>query len=124
MEIVLFVFAGVLSGVLGGMGMGGGTILIPLLNIFYSVSQHTAQAINLISFIPMALIALIIHLKNKLVKYDRILWLIIPGVLSCIFGCYLARIITGDMLRRFFGGFLILLSIFQFVLFFRGKNKQ
>ena len=124
MEVILFVFAGVLGGILGGMGMGGGTILIPLLNIFYSVSQHTAQAINLVSFIPMALIALVIHLKNKLVKFDRVLWIIIPGVLSCVFGCYLARIITGNLLRRFFGGFLVLLSIFQFALYFHKKNKE
>ena len=57
MRIFWFVVAGLVSGVLGGMGMGGGTILIPLLSIFYKIGQHTAQAINLISFIPMAIVA-------------------------------------------------------------------
>ncbi|MBE7090170.1 MAG: sulfite exporter TauE/SafE family protein, partial [Clostridiales bacterium] len=33
MQFVLYVIAGVLGGVLGGMGMGGGTLLIPLLGI-------------------------------------------------------------------------------------------
>lgn len=115
MEYVWYVFAGLLGGVLGGMGMGGGTILIPLLSIFYSVGQHTAQAINLISFIPMAVVALILHIKNKLVEFNKIVLIIIPGVITCIIGCYIARAITGDVLKRCFGGFLILLSIFQFL---------
>lgn len=115
MEYLWYVFAGIIGGVLGGMGMGGGTVLIPLLSIFYAVSQHTAQAINLISFLPMAVVALVIHLKNKLVDFNGVLWIVIPGVLSCVLGCYLARAIPGDVLRRCFGGFLIVLSVFQFI---------
>lgn len=66
MEFLWYAVAGVLGGVLGGMGMGGGTVLIPLLSIFYAVEQHTAQAVNLIAFIPMAVVAIIIHIKNGL----------------------------------------------------------
>ena len=69
MNYVWFGIAGILGGVLGGMGMGGGTVLIPLLGIFYNVSQHTAQAVNLISFVPMAVGALIVHLKNKMIEF-------------------------------------------------------
>ena len=115
MEFVWYGIAGVLGGIFGGMGMGGGTVLIPLLGIFYNVNQHTAQAVNLISFIPMAIVALIIHLKNNMIDFSRVVWVIIPGVLSCILGCYIAKSVTGDILARCFGGFLILLSIFQFV---------
>ena len=97
MSILWYVFAGFLSGILGGMGMGGGTVLIPLLSIFYKVSQHVAQASNLISFIPMAIVALILHLKNKLVDFNGIMWIILPGVISCIVGCYIARAISGDV---------------------------
>ena len=121
MEIIFYGLAGVLGGVLGGMGMGGGTILIPLLSIFFNVGQHTAQAINLISFIPMAVVALIFHFKNKLIKFKGILWIILPGVLSCVVGCYVARAISGDLLKRLFGGFLIILSIVQLVLGFKKK---
>ena len=116
MEFVLYIVAGLLGGVLGGMGMGGGTVLIPLLNIFYGVGQH------LVSFIPMAIVALIFHLKNKLVEFDKILLIAVPGIFACILGCYIARAITGDLLRRCFGGFLILLSAFQLVLQF--KNAE
>jgi len=122
LEYIWYVFAGIVGGVLGGMGMGGGTALIPLLSIFYSVGQHTAQAINLVSFIPMAVVALILHFKNKLIEFDRILFIIIPGILTCVVGCYIARAITGEVLKRCFGGFLILLSIFQFVTQIKKEN--
>ena len=114
LEYAWYVFAGVLGGILGGMGMGGGTLLIPLLSIFYSVSQHSAQAINLVSFIPMAVVALIIHIKNKMVDFRGIMYIIIPGVFACVLGCFLARAVPGDVLKRCFGGFLLLLSAFQF----------
>ena len=39
MEIFLLILFGFLAGIIGGMGMGGGTILIPLLTIFLSISQ-------------------------------------------------------------------------------------
>ena len=122
MEFLWYVLAGVIGGVLGGMGMGGGTLLIPLLSIFYNVNQHSAQAVNLISFIPMAVIALIIHFKNKFVKVKNVLYVIIPGVLSCVGGCYLSKAITGNLLRQIFGGFLIILAIIQFVMELKAKE--
>ena len=122
MEFIWYSIAGVLGGVLGGMGMGGGTVLIPLLSIFYSVNQHTAQAVNLISFVPMAVVALIIHIRNKMVDFGKVTLIIIPGVISCVFGCYIAKSITGNVLSRCFGGFLIILSIFQFVTEIRRKS--
>ena len=67
MEFALII-SGILSGILGGMGMGGGTILIPVLGIFFGIDQHVAQAVNLISFVPMAAISIAIHLKNGLME--------------------------------------------------------
>lgn len=109
--VIWLILSGVLGGLLGGMGMGGGTLLIPLLTIFCGLNQHLAQAINLIAFIPMAVVALIIHIKNKLVDFKGVLYIIIPGVLASVGGAFLAKIIGGETLKRCFGGFLTLLSI-------------
>ncbi len=122
MEFVWYAVAGVLSGVLGGMGMGGGTILIPLLSIFYSVGQHSAQAANLISFIPMATVALIIHIKNKYVEFSHVIYIILTGVLTCFFGYYIAKSMSGEVLKRVFGGFLTCLSVLQFIMTLKAKN--
>ena len=62
--------AGFVSGLIGGMGMGGGTIMIPALTVFCGVSQHAAQVTNLISFLPMSAFSLAVHKKQGLIKID------------------------------------------------------
>ena len=113
-KYVLLVLTGLISGVLGGMGMGGGTILVPLLTIFFDVEQKQAQAINLAAFIPMAVVSLIIHIKNKRVRTDGILWIIIPAAALSFAGSFAAQAMDGEILKRIFGGCLLALSVAQF----------
>lgn len=108
------VLAGIAAGALGGMGMGGGTILIPVLTIFFGAEQKQAQAINLVAFIPMAIASLIVHVKNKRVETKGILWIIIPATVLSLAGSMVAQAINGEILKRIFGGFLLLLSVAQF----------
>lgn len=122
MTIFLLILFGFLAGVIGGMGMGGGTILIPMLTIFLSFSQTSAQGINLICFFFLALPALFIHFKNKMIE-THMLWLImLSGLLFSLLGAYLANLINGKFLKIMFGIFLILLSIWQFVKIFTEKT--
>ena len=62
-----YVIAGLFGGIVGGMGMGGGTLLIPIMTLFLGIDQHLSQAINLLVFIPTGILAVIIHAKNKLI---------------------------------------------------------
>lgn len=123
----MFVFwlgvCGLVSGILGGLGMGGGTLLIPLLTIFLNISQIESQGINLISFIPMSLIAIIIHAKNKLIDYKVSLPLIISGVIFSVLGALLANSINILSLRKLFGIFLVALGLFQGASFFIFDKK-
>ena len=57
---------GFFSGIIGGMGMGGGTILIPALILFAHIDPKIAQSVNLLSSIPMTIFALI-----RLCQSDR-----------------------------------------------------
>lgn len=113
-KIILLALSGIAAGILGGMGMGGGTILIPLLTIFFNVGQKEAQAINLVAFIPMAMVSLAIHIKNKRVKKEGLLWIIVPAVLTSVGGGFAAQAVDGEVLKKIFGGFLLLLSVVQF----------
>ena len=76
------IITGFLSGIIGGMGIGGGTILIPIMTIFLGFDQKTAQAVNLIYFIPTAITALTIHIKNKQIEKNN-LWLLIVFGIMC-----------------------------------------
>lgn len=76
MQFLYFILAGVLGGVLAGMGMGGGTLTLPLLVLVMGVGQLTAQFANLIAFLPSGAIALGVHVKNGLVKTDNLTYLL------------------------------------------------
>lgn len=112
-ELVYLFIAGLVSGIVGGMGMGGGTLLIPILTIFLAFQQKSAQAINLLVFIPMSLFALIIHMKNKLVDFKVGIPIVISGIIFSILGSYLASIISNEILQKIFAVFLLIVGINQ-----------
>ena len=116
--------AGIVGGLLGGMGMGGGTLLIPILTFLFDVSQKNAQAINLICFVPMAIIAIIIHAKNGLIKFKGLLPLVICAVISSVGAVFLLKVIKSDLQTKLFGGFLILLAISRFYNLFKKSNQK
>lgn len=124
MNVFLFILFGLLGGILGGMGMGGGTLLIPLLTIFLSVNQKLAQGINLLAFTPMALAALIIHFKNKMVVTKNILWIIIPGVIFSVSFAFIANLLNNFVLHTLFGIFLILIAVYEAISLFTNRDKE
>lgn len=75
---------GLIAGIISGTGMGGGTILILVLSVFLGVEQHTAQATNLVFFIPTSIFAIIISIKSKLIEKDIGIILAITGVIGAI----------------------------------------
>ena len=103
--------------------MGGGTLLIPLLN-FLDIEQQTIQAINLISFLPMACVALGLHFKNKLVKPRRTLCMIAPACAFCILGALLTKNTSSEVLKICFGVFMLLLGVWQLILSVRQMVKE
>ena len=115
MKILALFLAGLAAGVLGGMGLGGGTLLIPLLTILLGVEQKTAQAINLVSFIPMSALSLAFHFKNGLVKTKGAAFAIVPAAVFSLLGALLAAKLPPMALKRVFGGFLILIAFMQFL---------
>ena len=122
MEYLWYVLIGIFGGVFGGMGMGGGTIIIPLLTLFLSISQKFAQGYNLYAFLIMAVVALIIHHKNKLVHFKDIIILVISGLVFCVGGSFLTKLVDTTILKYIFAGFLIILAVIEFINIFK-KSK-
>lgn len=125
-NIIYLVFAGLVSGVIGGMGMGGGTLLIPILSIFLGFAQKSAQGINLLVFIPMSIVALIVHIKNKLVDFRVGVPIIVIGIVFSVLGSIIANGLSNNNLRVYFGVFLLVVGMFQFVqtIINSRKNKK
>lgn len=110
MSFILFLIAGFFAGMLGGMGMGGGTVLIPALTIILGVEQHVAQATNLIAFLPMAAFTLNVHKKNGLLKTQGLLSIVIPAVLGSVAAGFAAALLPPVILKKLFGAFLVFLA--------------
>ena len=104
--------AGFFSGFLGGMGMGGGTVVIPALTILLGVEQHVAQATNLIAFLPMAAFSLKVHSDRGLLKTDvGVWWLVAAATLTSVLGGFAAALLPSEILRKLFGIFLVFLAV-------------
>ena len=120
---LVYIIIGIAGGILGGMGMGGGTLLIPMLTIICSLSQIMAQGINLLCFLPMAICSIFFHAKNKLIDIKNKYFLIIVGIVFSYLGSLLANQTNNKILKICFAIFLILLGLFQFFTLILSKNK-
>ncbi len=81
MKQILF---GLISGIVASLGMGGGTILILLLNLFTSIEQHKVQGVNLVFFIPTSIVAIWMNVKRKTIDYKVAKQVMFFGVIGAI----------------------------------------
>ena len=96
-----------LTGVLSGWGVGGGTLLLLCMTLFLGVEHRMAQAINLLFFIPAAVLSLYFHRKNG--RIDKTVWVrtALPGILVAALAAFAALTVDVSLLRKPFGVFLL-----------------
>ncbi|HET8925417.1 MAG TPA: sulfite exporter TauE/SafE family protein [Candidatus Acidoferrum sp.] len=102
-------------GVASGMfGIGGGVLLVPLLGLIFSFSQHRAQGTSLIALIPpTGLLAVMAYSKAGFVSWKLGL-LLIPGVfLGGILGGKVAEHLQPQRMRQVFALVLFTLGAWQ-----------
>jgi uncharacterized membrane protein YfcA len=119
--------AGFLSGLTASMGLGGGFILIIYLSFWGNISQSAAGGINLLFFLPIALISSMIHWKNGLIEKKIIPVICIAGVAGAGVGVMLMGVLDEDMLRKLFAGLLVIVGVkelFHGKMGFAGKAKE
>lgn len=109
--MILSYIAAFLTGIFAAMGVGGGMILIIYLTFFAGFPQLSAQGINLIYFIPIALLSVIIHTKNKLIEWKKIVPSLIAGTAFAVLGAFAADCLGSVVLGKIFGGFIIIIGI-------------
>lgn len=117
-------FTGIISGIISGLGMGGGTILIIVLTNVFKVDQHIAQGTNLLFFIPTSIIALLVHIKNKNINVKIVLKMLPVCIIGAICGAFLSSIIVAERLRKYFGIFLICIGGYEFLINVKNKLKE
>lgn len=118
------IIIGIVSGIVSGTGMGGGTILIFLLTFMCGIEQHIAQATNLIFFIPTSIVAIIVNIKNKNIDLKLATIISIFGILGAIIGANLSVHTDVKMLRKYFGMFLAIIALHEIYTIIKENKKR
>lgn len=111
---------GLLTGILSGFGIGGGSLLILYLTSFSGINQYIAGGINLLYFLFCAPAALFSHIRNRLIDTRTVLWCTAAGVLTSLLAAWIAGMMDVRLLRRIFGIFLLYIGIREL----RGKPAE
>ena len=118
------IIIGLVSGIVSGTGMGGGTILIFLLTYISGLEQHIAQATNLIFFIPTSIVAIIVNIKNKNIRFRVATMISVFGILGAIIGAHLSIHTDVYKLRKLFGIFLAIIAIHEIYTIIKENKKE
>ncbi len=113
---------GSVLGFMSGLGIGGGTLLILWLTVVLDVDPSTARIINLLFFIPSALIACLFRWKKGHLNAKTLIPAIIAGCIGAgIFSCF-SDAINVNVLKKIFG--LILIAAGMRELFYCQKHQK
>lgn len=110
----VIVIVGILCGILSGFGIGGGSLLMVWLTAVVAMDQKTAQGINLLYFLPTSLGALIFHIKNKMICWKAVIPAALCGCVTAALAAWLASSMDVSLLRKLFGGFLLVVGVMEF----------
>jgi len=98
------------SGVAASLGIGGGGILLLYLVLVLREGQLAAQGINLLFFLPCAVVSIFFYTKKRLIDWKAVLPLLLGGVCGVGLGVWMAGAVDAAYLGKAFGFFLLLLG--------------
>lgn len=119
LPVVLIV--GTVLGFLTGLGIGGGSLLILWLTIVLGADPVAARGVNLLFFLPSAIIACIYRWKQGLIPWKKILPAILAGCFAAALFSWLSGFWDIELLKKLFGGLLILTGLRE--LFYKAKSS-
>ena len=118
----MVVLGGLAAGLISGMvGVGGGTVFVPILTTGFRFSQHLAQGTSLAAIIPTAIVGGITHIREGNVVRDAGVWMGVGGLVGAVLGALVAVHAPGLVLARIFAVWLILNAAF---LVRRGLSRE
>lgn len=112
----------IVLGFLAGLGVGGGSLLMLWLTSVMHMDYGVAKTVNLLFFLPTALIATLFHKKQGSVDIRKILPGIICACIAAAVFSYIGKHMDTTLLKKLFGGILILTGLRE--LFYRPRNPK
>ena len=109
-------------GFLSGLGVGGGSLLMLWLTLIAQTPQETARSINLLFFLPSALIASLFRWKKGKLSIKKVLPAMIGGVIAAALFTWISQRVSSDALKVPFGLLLLVTGLRE--LFYRPRNAR
>ena len=110
-SIPFILLLGTVLGFLSGLGIGGGSLLILWLTLVLDFTPAAARSVNLLFFIPSALIAAVFRWKQGAIPFRKILPAIVSGCAAALIFSLLSANIDTRLLKKCFGILLIATGI-------------
>ena len=110
MNWIVLGIVGLLSGVCASLGIGGGFVLLLYLSAIAGTPQKEAQLLNLVFFLPIAVLSLIFHIKNGLIVKSSILPSVLGGIMGVGIGVFIAAGLTNEWLAKLFAVFIFVIG--------------
>ena len=115
------IFVGTLLGFLSGLGIGGGSLLIIWLTVVLGTNPLAARSMNLLFFIPSALIVCFLRVNQKQLHIKPLLPAILAGCTAAGIFSWISTTVDVEILKKLFGTVLIAAGLRE--LFYRKKEK-
>ena len=116
------ILAGTVLGFLSGLGVGGGSLLMLWLTLVLHVQPSDARAINLLFFLPSALIACGFRIRQGNLKIKPLLPAILAGCISAAAFSAVSSALDVQILKKLFGAVLLFTGLRE--LFYRPRNAR
>ncbi len=121
LEFLAFPVA-ILLGFLAGLGVGGGSLLMLWLTMVMGMEYAGARTINLLFFLPTALICTCFRWKQGSVRLKKILPAIICGCVAAAIFAVIGKHIQTELIKKCFGGLLIFTGLRE--VFYRPRKSK
>ena len=110
-SLLITVIAAFLAAILSGLGVGSAGLFVLYLTLIAGYSQPEAQALNLLFFLLSAGAALLLHIRARSIPWRVVGFLIACAVPGALAGSYLVRVLDASVIRKLFGGMLIVTGL-------------
>ncbi len=121
-SIPIGLLAGALFSFLAGLGVGGGSLLMLWLTLVLGIEHNIARSVNLLFFIPTAIVASFFRWKQGALQIKRILPAVICGCISAAIFAFLSKTVEIELIKKLFGVLLLITGVRE--LFYRPRKAR
>lgn len=109
-------------GILAGMGLGGGSLLILWLTAVQGMDPAAARGINLVFFLPAALIATLSRIRKGTLPIQKVMPAVWAGIVFATIFSIISGMLDIALLQKLFGVLLLITGLRE--LFYRPRKAR